>query len=136
MLLRVVFVFSCAKMTPPARPTASLAPVCSGCQCVLISVWTRLVAGRAPDGRQQRIGVGGKAAVDHQRAVRARQRDHVAAGALEQRRAAEIGRCDACDGRLGRLKAAPTHGECAAERGCAWRSGSVVATASAMAWTV
>src|SRR5580704_6376553 len=28
-------------MTPPARPTASLAPVCSGCQWVLISVWIR-----------------------------------------------------------------------------------------------
>ena len=30
-------------MTPPSRPTASLAPVCSGCQCVLISVWMRLL---------------------------------------------------------------------------------------------
>src|SRR5687767_7392728 len=29
-------------MTPPARPTASLAPVWSGCQCVLIRVWMRL----------------------------------------------------------------------------------------------
>src|SRR5688572_7965246 len=29
-------------MTPPLRPTASLAPVCSGCPCVLISVWMRL----------------------------------------------------------------------------------------------
>src|SRR3954470_7669367 len=29
-------------MTPPARPTASLAPVCSGCQCVLTSVSMRL----------------------------------------------------------------------------------------------
>ena len=56
-------------MTPPARPTASLAPVCSGCQCVLISVWMRLAAGRAPDGREQRIRIGGAAAVDHQRAV-------------------------------------------------------------------
>src|SRR5215813_10603607 len=30
-------------MTPPARPTASLAPTCSGCQCVLISVLMRVV---------------------------------------------------------------------------------------------
>jgi hypothetical protein len=36
---------------------------------------------------------------------------------LEQRCAAEISRCDACDGLLGRLKAVPTYGECAAERG-------------------
>src|SRR6202140_1601023 len=30
-------------MTPPSRPTASLAPVCSGCQCVLINVSMRLL---------------------------------------------------------------------------------------------
>ena len=34
-------------MTPPSRPTASFEPVCSGCQCVLISVWTRLLPVRS-----------------------------------------------------------------------------------------
>ena len=43
-LLRYIRVFSWAKMTPPSRPTASLAPVCSGCQCVLISVFTQAQA--------------------------------------------------------------------------------------------
>ncbi len=31
----------CAKIVPPARPTISFAPICSGCQCVLISIATR-----------------------------------------------------------------------------------------------
>ena len=103
MLLRAIFVFSCAKMTPPARPTASLAPICSGCQCVLISVWMRAAAGRALDRREQRVGIGREAAIDHQRALRTGHRDHVAAGTLEQRRAAEIGGRDA---RPARAKAA------------------------------
>src|SRR5690606_30997380 len=34
-------VFSCAKITPPARPTISFAPVCSGWKWVLISICTR-----------------------------------------------------------------------------------------------
>ena len=38
VLLTYSLVFSWAKMTPPLRPTASLAPTCSGCPCVLISV--------------------------------------------------------------------------------------------------
>ena len=43
VLLTIIFVFSCAKMTPPLFPTASLAPVWSGCQCVLISVLMRVL---------------------------------------------------------------------------------------------
>ena len=115
-------------MTPPARPTASLAPVCSGCQCVLISVWMRLAARRAPDGREQRIGIGGKAAVDHQRAVWAGHRDHVAAGALEQRRAAQIGGRDSWSDLLPR-RPADTAGAAAHRRARPRRAAeSVVAT--------
>ncbi len=47
---------------------------------------------RTLDRRKQRIGVGGKAAIDHQCAVRTRHRDHIASRALKQRRAAEIDR--------------------------------------------
>ena len=49
------------------------------------------VAGRVPDGRKQGIGIGRKAAIDHQCAVLAGHRDHVAPGTLEQRHAAQIG---------------------------------------------
>ena len=93
-MLRYVFVFSCAKMTPPLRPTASFAPVCSGCQCVLTSVWMRVASRRVLHGRKQRIGIGGETAIDHQCALRTRHRDHVAPRALEQRRSAEIRRRD------------------------------------------
>jgi hypothetical protein len=41
-LLRYIAVFSCAKILPPARPTSSFAPTASGCQCVSISVLTRV----------------------------------------------------------------------------------------------
>ena len=33
-------VFSCATIVAPALPSGSFEPVCSGCQCVLNSVWT------------------------------------------------------------------------------------------------
>ena len=75
-------------MTPPSRPTASLAPVCSGCQCVLMSVWMRRIAGSFLYGFEQRIRIGRQPAVDHERAVFAAHRDHITAGALEQDEAA------------------------------------------------
>src|SRR5262245_13186534 len=42
-LARYIAVFSRARILPPARPTSSFAPTASGCQCVLISVLTRVV---------------------------------------------------------------------------------------------
>src|SRR5204863_135905 len=48
-----------------------------------------IVARRGVDRAQQRVGARGRAAVDHQRAVVAVHREHVAARDLEQREAAE-----------------------------------------------
>ena len=92
-----VFVFSCAKMTPPPRPTASLAPTCSGCQCVLISVWMRLLPVAVLTAASSASAFAARPPSIISAPVRARQRNHVAAGTLEQRRAAEIGGGDACE---------------------------------------
>ena len=48
------------------------------------------VAGSFLHGLEQGIGIGRKPAIDHERAVFAAHRDHIAAGALEQGEAAEI----------------------------------------------
>ena len=71
-------------------------------------------ARRAPDGRKQRIGIGGETAVDHQHALETSRCEHVAAGTLQQEHAAQIGGGDA---RRGLLSAGRSRDQRPAEHG-------------------